>query len=147
MMVLFTFAFLKISNAQTPDEIPPPVPAYDTTDNSKFVSALEEAPTYKYGGEEGMINFIRENIIYPGDSVKGNVYVSFIVDKSGVLKDIKLLKGLSPEANKEAIRLTNLLEFNPGRQNGKPVSVVYNLPIRFSPEFYEKHKHKNKKNK
>ena len=102
-------------------------------------------PSYKYGAEEGMINFIRENIIFPSDSVKGKVYVTFVVDKSGVVKDINLLRGLSTEADKEAIRLTNLLEFNPGMQNGKPVSVIYNLPISFIPSFYEELKKQNKR--
>ena len=121
------------------------IPAKDSTQEYFLGTIVEVMPSYKYGAEEGMINFIRENIIFPSDSVKGKVYVTFVVDKSGVVKDINLLRGLSIEADKEAIRLTNLLEFNPGMQNGKPVSVIYNLPISFTPSFYEELKNQNKR--
>ena len=120
----------------------------DSTQEYFLGTIVEQMPSYKYGGEKGLIKFLRDNIIYPSDSVKGNVYVSFVVDKTGKLADIKLLRGLSPEADKEALRLTNLLEFNPGMQNGRPVSVIYNLPIKFTLGSYDEgNGRKKKKNK
>lgn len=133
------------------NEIPPDtvkVPTKDSTQEYFLGTIVEQMPTYKYGGEKGMIKFIKDNFIYPSDSVKGTVYVTFVVDKTGKLTDLKLLRGLSPQADKEALRLTNLLEFNPGIQNGRPVSVVFNMPIKFPPNYNKEHSgRKKKKNK
>ena len=98
----------------------------------------EEAPEFP-GGEAGFSMWIAENLIYPQDAIEkgltGKCYVSFIVDINGVCKDFKIIKGVRdcPSCDEEALRLVKSMpKWKPGMINGKQVSVMYNLPIKFS---------------
>lgn len=97
-------------------------------------------PTYKHGGEKGLFEFLKNNINYPSDSVQGKVLVAFTVDTTGKVVDAKILKGLSEPANKEVLRVVNLLEFVPGTRNGKKVPIQYALPILFDKNKEDKNK-------
>ncbi|WP_181885236.1 energy transducer TonB [Pontibacter diazotrophicus] len=93
---------------------------------------MEAMPVYKHGGEKGMLDFIQKNLQYPSDeSFKGVVVTSFVIDTTGRVTEPMTIKSLSDEADKEALRVTELLEFYPGMQSGKKVPVRYTLPIRF----------------
>ena len=66
------------------------------------------------------------------DGIQGKVYVDFIVNKKGKVTNVKIVRGIHPLLNKEAIRLINSLpDFLPGKQRGKPVRVKYTLPVIF----------------
>lgn len=102
-----------------------------------FVS-METPPSYP-GGIEKFYTFLNDNIKYPEvakeNNVQGNVFVSFTVEKDGSLSDIKIDRKLGYGTDEEAIRVLKLSRrWNPGMQNGKPVRVKYNIPIRFSPK-------------
>jgi TonB family protein len=80
-----------------------------------------------------MRQFIRDNLIYPsGQCLEGRVYVSFIVDTIGNVKDVEIKRGLSEEADKEAVRIVTLLTFIPGTFHGEPAEMKLVLPISFS---------------
>lgn len=60
------------------------------------------------------------------------VIVKFRIDETGNIVDIKS-RAPHPELEKEAVRIiSNLPRMIPGEQNGKPVSVMYSLPIAFN---------------
>ncbi|MCM8568675.1 M56 family metallopeptidase [Gramella jeungdoensis] len=62
------------------------------------------------------------------------IVVRFMIDKSGNVKDIKARAPL-PQLEEEAERvISQLPQFNPGEVNGKPVNVMYSLPIAFKTE-------------
>ena len=66
--------------------------------------------------------------------ISGTVFVNFVIGQDGKVKDIKVLRGVpgGKMLDEEAIRVIKKLPpFNPGKQRGKPVSVSYNLPVRF----------------
>jgi hypothetical protein len=68
----------------------------------------------------------------------------------GNIMDIKIVKGIRDDIDKEAIRLIGLLNgWTPGTQNGKKVKVVFNLPLYFYPDnkFKRKYKKEHKMNK
>ena len=97
---------------------------------------VEQMPEF-FGGNTALKDFLQENIKYPEEAhklkIEGNVYVSFIIDKEGAVSDIKILRGVNPYLDKEAIRVVKLMpKWKSGKQNGKSVNVQYNLPIRFS---------------
>ena len=101
----------------------------------KVYMVVEQQPEYP-GGYDAMKSFLRDNMLYPEADAragtKGTVYVSFVVLESGTITDAKILRGLSPAIDAEALRVVNMLPaWIPGRQNGKAVKVRYNLPIRF----------------
>jgi TonB family protein len=88
-------------------------------------------PTYKFDGELGLYKFLNDSIRYPEEFIEGKVYVSFIVDTIGKIKDAIILKGLNEESNKEVLRVVSKLEFIPGESKGKKVEVKYNLSFIF----------------
>lgn len=91
------------------------------------------APVFKNGGEEGLMQFIYENLKHPkGQSVKGFVFVQFVVDTLGQVRDIEIKRGISKEADEEAIRVVKMLYFTPGTFLGKPIETLMTIPINFS---------------
>ena len=83
-----------------------------------------------------MFKFFAKNLTYPEAAVKANmqgvVYVGFTLTETGRIAGPKILKGIGYGCDEEAIRLTKLMPpWKPGRQNGKPVAIRYQLPIRF----------------
>jgi TonB family protein len=93
---------------------------------------VEKKPEYKYGGDSGLFKFLEDNLIYPKDKVEGKVYVSFTITIEGEVINSKIVKGLSPDADAEVLRVIQMLEFIPGETAGKPSSTNYMLPIVFS---------------
>lgn len=86
-----------------------------------------------------LMNFIAKEINYPpmlkDAGIEGKVYMEFVINKSGKVDNIKILKGVdgAEEFTKESIRaLRELPGFSPAVQQGRAVSVVYTIPISFS---------------
>ena len=100
-----------------------------------FVS-ISTPPNYP-GGMYKFYEYLGKNIKYPimaaDNEVEGNVFVSFVVEKDGSLTDIKVDRKLGYGTDEEALRVLKLSKrWNPGMQNGRPVRVKYNIPIKFS---------------
>jgi periplasmic protein TonB len=90
------------------------------------------------GGEEGLQKFIAENISYPAMALEndqqGTVNVMFVIDKSGLVKDIAILgskKGFGLE--EEAMRVIKLTsgKWKSAKQRDKPVSMRFRIPVKF----------------
>lgn len=102
--------------------------------NGTIYTFVEEMP--KYIGEDGaLIKFIKDNLRYPqmekDNHIQGKVLVRFVIEPDGAITEAKVVKRVSVGLDKEAIRIAKLLKFTPGKQQGKPVRVYYNLPIEF----------------
>jgi uncharacterized protein len=100
------------------------------------IFTLVETPPGYPGGFEAMIKFLRKNITYPRAAMKkkvqGTVYVQLIVTPDGSVTDVKTIKGISPECDREAERVVAMMpKWKPGQVNGKDVFVRYVLPINF----------------
>lgn len=96
---------------------------------------VDQMPQYP-GGEAALMKYLQSHIIYPPmaakNKVHGRVVVQFVVDKTGKVGEVKVVRSVDEELDKEAVRVCKLLpNFIPGRQNGTAVSVWYTLPIRF----------------
>ena len=64
--------------------------------------------------------------------IQGLTYSSFIIDKNGQVKDIKVIRSLCNEIEAEVIKtIKRLPRFEPGVLNGEKVPVRFNLPVRF----------------
>ena len=105
------------------------------SDTSPVYTIVEEMPSF-VGGEKERNRFLAENIIYPltakNAQIQGNVYVQFIIDEKGYVTDVKVLKGIGGGCDEEAARVISIMpKWNPGKQNGKPVRVLFNTPIYF----------------
>jgi TonB family protein len=94
-------------------------------DTGLFFTAVPVIPHFK-GGTKAFHKFLKENLKYPAqardNALQGKVLVTFIVEKSGELSDIKIARSLSPEADKEALRVMRLSpRWLPGMQGGSYV--------------------------
>ena len=94
----------------------------------------EEMPVFA-GGEKALYQFIQQHFDYPAfardNDISGKVIVSFIVEKNGQVTDVKVVRSVHPSIDQEAVRVVSLFPaFSPGKQNGSPVRVRFNLPIR-----------------
>ena len=97
---------------------------------------VEEQPKYP-GGVAAMMNYLSANIKYPNSAkqkgIEGKVIVQFVVDRTGTIRDCKVLRSIDTDLDKEAIRvIKNMPKWTPGMQRGEKVSVKYTLPIFFS---------------
>ena len=96
---------------------------------------VEQMPEYP-GGEMALRKFISSNVTYPENAkkkgIQGKVFISFIVSKEGAVRGAKVIRGVDPELDREALRVVNLMqEWKPGVQKGVPVNVSYTIPINF----------------
>ncbi|MFN6115165.1 MAG: energy transducer TonB [Flavobacteriales bacterium] len=97
----------------------------------------EQMPEFP-GGQEAMMKFISSNINYPEDmaeaGVGGKVFIEFVVRADGPITDVRVLRGIpgGPSLDREAVRVVKAMpKWNPGKQSGKPVDVIYRLPVMF----------------
>ena len=102
---------------------------------TEIFTIVEQNPEYP-GGTTAMYKYLGENIRYPSEAQKANkqgkVYVKFVIKSDGKIDNINIIKSVSPELDNEAIRIIqNMPNWRPAEQNGKPVSVYFNLPINF----------------
>lgn len=93
-------------------------------------AGIEVKPTFP-GGINEFYQYIGKNFRTPKvEGLQGKVYVTFIIEKDGSVTDIKILRDIGYGTGEEAVRvLKECPKWNPGIQNGKPVRVLYSLPI------------------
>ncbi|MBL0129428.1 MAG: TonB family protein [Flavobacteriales bacterium] len=111
---------------------PPPVPEAEP----QIFTIVEEMPAFP-GGEAELFKYLSKAVKYPQMAqdamISGVVYMTFVVDENGKVRDPKVLRGIGGGCDQEAIRVVKAMpEWEPGKQRGKPVRVQYNLPIRFT---------------
>ncbi|HEY0030858.1 MAG TPA: TonB family protein [Bacteroidia bacterium] len=99
------------------------------------LTIVEIMPSFP-GGEGMMMEFIQKNIHYPQAAkeagISGTVYINFTIDNTGEIIDAIVLKGVLNALDLEALRVVELMpRWKSGMQNGRPVSVSYNLPIKY----------------
>ena len=123
-MVPITFGLSKPADQTTAKTPPPALPA-----------GYDEPPVYT-GGETAIYKFINSKLVYPvaakEKKLSGKVNMRFAVDIDGTITGVSVVKGVSPELDAEAVRVIKLLPaLNPGKLEGKPVKVWYNMPVTF----------------
>ena len=105
--------------------------AVSINDSIKVYHVIEQMPQFP-GGKTALSNFIEENIKYPRSNAQGRVVVHFVVTSKGKVERAEVIRSLTTECDKEAIRVISMLpNFIPGKQNGENVAVWYTLPITF----------------
>jgi len=121
------------------EELPPP-PAYTDTivTEVEVFQFVEEMPEFP-GGETALMEFIAKNVVYPKEAqengISGKVFIQFVVMKDGKISNIKVLRGIDPSLDAEAVNVIKKLPlWKPGKQKGKPVNVSYTVPIKFALE-------------
>ena len=94
---------------------------------------VEQMPEYP-GGMSALQKYLSEKIA--GSPIKGKVggrvMVGFTVAETGKIKDVRVLQSDEASLNQEAERIVSEMpDWIPGKQRGRPVPVKYTVPIRF----------------
>lgn len=81
-----------------------------------------------------MLKFINENLVYPYinniDNFDGKIYVSFVVDEKGKVRNIKIEKGNYQELNVSVIDMVKKMpDWIPGEQNGNKIATQVRIPL------------------
>ena len=104
-------------------------------ESEEIFTTVEENPSFPEG-IKAMYQYIARNLRYPEPArranVQGKVFVKFIVRKDGSVSDLQILKGIGFGCDEETVRvLGSMPKWTPGKQNGKPVSVYFTMPVNF----------------
>ena len=109
----------------------------DETVTDKPYTYVEQMPQLPGGGgTTAIVAAIQKAARYPAtalsNQIEGRIFISFVVNAVGEVSDVKVVKGLGYGLDEETIRaVKSLPQFIPGKQNGRPVSVAFTVPISF----------------
>lgn len=138
---------LPVSITLTEKEKVAPAPSARTADSqlnigqnvkikSEPFTVVEVMPVFP-GGQTALAQYIASHLKYPTvaqeNGIQGRVFVSFVVGEDGYVEDVRVIKGVEPMLDKEALRvIQSLPRWTPGNQQGKPVRVKYTVPVTFA---------------
>jgi len=132
--VRFTLPVVFRLQSPPPPPPPPPTPVKESGSNDVFV-VVEKQPEFP-GGNAAMMKFLSDNIKYPAEAqekgIHGRIITNFVVEKDGSLNEVKVVRGVDPLLDAEAVRvIQSMPNWKPGTQKGETVRVRYTLPVFF----------------
>ncbi|RYF16451.1 MAG: energy transducer TonB [Oxalobacteraceae bacterium] len=88
------------------------------------------------GGIDSLSAYINQHKQYPPEAVQagitGNVFVSFVVSKTGDVTNVHALTSLGHGCDEEAVQVVREMpRWIPGKRNDAYVNVKYNIPVSF----------------
>jgi TonB family protein len=97
---------------------------------------VEEKPSFQGGDSNQFSKWVNANLVYPEiarkNAVQGRVTVQFKVEKDGSVTNVKVLRGVDPALDAEAVRVVSASpKWKPGKQRGRAVAVIYTFPVIF----------------
>ena len=103
--------------------------------DDKIYETVDQMPGYP-NGMAGIMQYLSENVRYPAtaqeNGVQGRVMVRFVINTDGSVTNVKVIRSVDPDLDKEAVRVvSSMTKWRPGKLNGKAVRVAYTLPITF----------------
>ena len=104
-------------------------------EETKVFDVVEQMPSFP-GGQAALMSWLGSNIKYPvvaeENGVQGRVVCTFVVERDGSITDVKVVRGVDPSLDKEAVRVLKAMpKWIPGKQNGSAVRVKYTVPVTF----------------
>ena len=135
LILLAMFVAYIICNVMAMKNAPAPEEEEEPEEQTIF-EVVEQMPEFPNGGMAGLMQYLSKNIKYPTiaqeNGTQGRVTVQFVVNKDGSIVDAKVLRGVDPYLDKEAVRvIMGMPKWKPGMQRGKPVRVKYTVPVMF----------------
>lgn len=97
---------------------------------------VEDMPTFQGKDKDYFRTYIQKNLRYPTiaaeNGISGRVYVQFVVNKRGEVTNVRVVRGVDPSLDKEAVRvIKSSPKWGAGKQRGQAVSVGFTFPIVF----------------
>ncbi len=109
--------------------------AEKTKDENGIYAYAQKWPAPEVGIDH-FYDYVAENLKYPKQArergVEGKVFVGFVVDETGSITDVQVLKGIGSGCDEAATAvISNAQRWNPGKLDGEPIKVRMVLPITF----------------
>ena len=97
---------------------------------------VEEKPSFQGGDANTFSKWVNQRLVYPEiakeNGVQGRVTLQFTVEKDGSVTKVKVLRGVDPSLDKEAVRVVSMSpKWKPGKQRDRAVPVTYTFPVIF----------------
>lgn len=97
---------------------------------------VEQKPSFQGGDANAFSKWVNSRLNYPDvakeNGVQGRVMLQFTVGADGVVRDVKVLRGVDPSLDKEAVRVVSMSpKWTPGKQRDRNVKVTYTFPVIF----------------
>ena len=97
---------------------------------------VEEKPSFMGGDANMFSKWVNERLVYPEiakeNGVQGRVTLQFTEEKDGRVTKVKVLRGVDPSLDKEAVRVvSDSPKWKPGKQRDRAVPVTYTFPVIF----------------
>ena len=97
---------------------------------------VEEKPSFQGGDANQFSKWVNSRLVYPEiakeNGVQGRVTLQFTVEKDGTVTKVKVLRGVDPSLDKEAVRVVSQSpKWKPGKQRDRAVPVTYTFPVIF----------------
>ena len=113
-----------------------PVEVEEEEVEEEQIFQIVEEPASFPGGIGECMKWLGKNIKYPTISqengVQGRVIVQFVVNRDGTIVDAKVVRGVDPYLDKEALRvIAGMPKWKPGKQQGKAVRCRFTVPVMF----------------
>ena len=98
---------------------------------------VEEKPSFNGGDANQFSKWVNERLVYPEiakeNGVQGRVTLQFTVEKDGKVTGVKVVRGVDPSLDNEAVRVVSMSpKWKPGKQRDRAVAVRYTFPVQFS---------------
>ena len=98
---------------------------------------VEEKPSFQGGDANQFSKWVNQRLVYPEiakeNGVQGRVTLQFTVEKDGSVTKVKVLRGVDPSLDKEAVRVVSQSpKWKPGKQRDRAVPVIYTFPVFFN---------------
>ena len=111
-------------------------PEEEDVQEEKIFTIVEDMPNFQGKGQEGFRVWIIKHMKYPEiaaeNGISGRVFVNFVVEPNGIVSNVKVVRGVDPALDAEAVRvIKSSPKWAPGKQRGKPVRVSFTFPINF----------------
>lgn len=97
---------------------------------------VEQKPLFNGGDANAFSKWVNQRLVYPEtckeNGISGRVVLSFTIRKDGTLADAKVVRGVHPDIDREALRVINSSpKWTPGKQRDRAVAVSYTFPVIF----------------
>ena len=97
---------------------------------------VEEKPKFQGGDANDFTRWVNSRLQYPEiakeNGVQGRVTLQFTVNADGSVANVKVLRGVDPSLDQEAVRVVSSSpKWTPGRQRDRAVKVTYTFPVVF----------------
>ena len=108
---------------------------YEVIKGDTIYRSVNQAPSFP-GGDAELMKYINDHIKYPAKAIKnkiqGEVIIELVVKKTGEVGDVKVIRSIDKDLDKEAVRvIKSLSNFIPARSGGKAVSSWHTIPVTF----------------